>query len=64
LIEDTARSVEGTINRVIKDVNQQFLFNTSSLPDDTIYDTETNQYKFVKVTLHAVSVDDTVSPER
>jgi hypothetical protein len=29
------------------------LFNTSSLPSDTIYD----NYKFIKVTLHAVSVD-------
>jgi hypothetical protein len=27
------------------------------LPDNTIYDPDTNQYKFVKVTLHAVSVD-------
>jgi hypothetical protein len=33
------------------------LFNTSSLPDDTIYDANTNQFKFVRVTLHAVSVD-------
>ena len=59
MAEETARSISGTINKVIKDVNQQFLFNTSSLPDDTIYNTDTNQYKFVKVELTAVSVDST-----
>lgn len=54
LVSDEYHQVTGAINRVAKDVNQQFLFNTSSLPSDTIYD---NNYKFVKVTLHAVSVD-------
>lgn len=64
IIEDTARSINGTINKVIKDINQQFLFNTASLPDDTIYDTDTNQYKFVKVFIKAISVDDTESLDR
>lgn len=57
LIENTAKEVTGTISRVIKDIRQQFLFNTSSLPDDTIYNTDTNSYKFIKVSLTAVSVD-------
>lgn len=57
LIENDSRQIKGTISKVIKDVNQQFLFNTSSLQDDTIYDTDNNSYKFVKVTLNAVSVD-------
>lgn len=57
IIGDTSREISGTISKVIKDSNQQFLFNTSSLPDNTIYDPDNNQYRFVKVTLHAVSVD-------
>ena len=57
LVTDEYHQVSGAINRVAKDQNQQFLFNTSSLPDDTIYNTGSNQFKFVKVTLHAVSVD-------
>lgn len=62
LISDESRKIEGTISRVIKDVRQQFLFNTASLPDDTIYNPETNQYKFVKVSLNAVSIDsDTIT---
>ena len=57
IVEDTAHQAQGVISRVIKDVTQQFLFNTASLPDDTIYNTNTNSYKFVKVILTAVSVD-------
>lgn len=57
LVEPEQYKVSGTLSRVAKDQNQQFLFNTSSLPDDTIYDPNSNQFKFVKVTLHAVSVD-------
>ena len=57
IIGDASREVSGTINKVIKDSNQQFLFNTSSLPDSTIYNPDNNQYRFVRVTLHAVSVD-------
>lgn len=57
IVEDTQNQASGIISRVIKDVNQQFLFNTSSLPDDTIYNPDTEQYKFVKVELKAVSVD-------
>ena len=64
LVEDSTREITGTISRVIKDTSQQFLFNTASLPDDTIYAPESEQYKFVKVTLHAVSVDDTESLDR
>ena len=60
IIGDDSRQVSGTISRVIKDVNQQFLFNTSSLPDDTIYNPDSGSYKFVRVTLHAVSVDSDV----
>ena len=57
IIGDTYREISGTISKVIKDSNQQFLFNTSSLPDNTIYNPDDNQYRFVRVTLHAVSVD-------
>lgn len=57
MVEDEARQVTGTISKVIKDVRQQFLFNTSSLPDDTIYNTDNNIYRFVKVKLNAVAVD-------
>ena len=64
IVEDTTRSIEGTTLNVNKGLKVKFLCNTASLPDDTVYDPDTNQYKFVKVTLHAVSVDDTVSPER
>lgn len=48
---------EGTVTRVTKDVQQPFSFSTASLPSDTIYDTTSNQYKFIKVTLTATSVD-------
>lgn len=57
IIGDVSREVSGTISRVIKDSNQQFLFNTSSLPDSTIYNPDNNQFAFVRVTLHAVSID-------
>lgn len=57
LIEDEARQVSGVINKVIKDVNQQFLFNTSSIPDNTIYDPDNDLYRFVKVEITAISVD-------
>ena len=57
LVSEDSQQINGVINRVAKDTNQQFLFNTSSLPDNTIYDTATNQFRFVKLTLHAVSVD-------
>jgi len=42
IIGDTSREISGTINKVIKDSNQQFLFNTSSLPDSTIYNPDNN----------------------
>ena len=60
IIGDTSREISGVINKVIKDSNQQFLFNTSSLPDTTIYNPDNNQYRFVRVTLHAISVDSNV----
>lgn len=61
LVSDDAHQATGIIARVAKDINQQFLFNTSSLPSDTIYD----NFKFIKVTLHAVSVDtDTIEDYR
>ena len=59
LVSEEEYQISGLIGRVEKDTvnNVQFIFNTASLPSDTIYDPTTNQFKFVKVTLHAISKD-------
>ena len=58
LVTRMDQAIQGEVNRVNKGVSSIFSFSTASLPTDTIYDTENNEYKFIKVVLTAVSNED------
>lgn len=58
LVSRSDQGITGQMSRVNKGERTVFSFSTASLPLDTIFDPETDSYKFIKVSMHAYSVDD------
>jgi len=58
LVHDSFSGFTGRETRISKGVRSIFSFSTASLPIDTIYDVNNNEYKFIRLTMTATSVDD------